>query len=234
MDNKIARLLLFKDEQVIRRIAVKSDFKGSITIGRQGFGAVIDLPGTYISRKQSEILLTEDGQLLIRDLGSTGGTFVNGERIDGRILKNGDEIVFSTANDGYKLLIELLTLEPDSNVVAPVGSVSGMVSKKQMPKGMTVSGRDTSDIAKLLENKSEIIIGRSADADICLPQLTITRQHAVIKKYPNGKVTITDLESRNGTFVNGKRITHETDITLKDDIFIGNYSIVNTIEVFGM
>ncbi len=223
MDNKIARLLLFKDEQVIRRIAVKSDFKGSITIGRQGFGAVIDLPGTYISRKQAEILLTEEGHLLIRDLGSTGGTFVNGERTDECILKNGDEILFSTANDGYKLTIELLSPVVDEQAIPVSGSLSGTVKRPLLPKGMTVSGRDTSDIAKLLENKSEIIIGRSSDADICLPQLTITRQHATIKKYPNGKVTITDLESRNGTFVNGKRITHETDITPNDDIFIGNY-----------
>ncbi len=193
MDNKIARLLLFKDEQVIRRIAVKSDFKGSITIGRQGFGAVIDLPGTYISRKQAEILLTEEGHLLIRDLGSTGGTFVNGERTDECILKNGDEILFSTANDGYKLTIELLSPVVDEQAVPVSGSVSGTVKRPLLPKGMTVSGRDTSDIAKLLENKSEIIIGRSSDADICLPQLTITRQHATIKKYPNGKANERDI-----------------------------------------
>ena len=48
MDTRFARLLLYKDQQVLRRLAVKADFKGSITIGRQGFGAVIDLPGSYI------------------------------------------------------------------------------------------------------------------------------------------------------------------------------------------
>ncbi|QQS27582.1 MAG: FHA domain-containing protein [Sphingobacteriales bacterium] len=223
MEQKIARLLLFKDQQVIRRIAVKTEFKGSITIGRQGFGAVIDLPGSYISRKQAEIILSEDNRLLIRDLGSTGGTFVNGERIDEVILKNGDEIVFSTANDGYKLVIELLTPETGIEPVSATGNITGTTKKPALPKGMTVSGRDTSDIAKLLENKAEITIGRASDADICLPQLTITRKHAVIKKYQNGKITITDLESKNGTFVNGKRITYETDLTPNDDIFIGNY-----------
>lgn len=224
MDTRFARLLLYKDQQVLRRLAVKADFKGSITIGRQGFGAVIDLPGSYISRKHAEIVVTDNAELMIRDLGSTGGTFVNSTRIEEAILRNADEIVFSTANDGYKLVVELLLPSPtDAKQATDKRQEGSGVVKPPMPKGMTVSGRDTSDIAKLLENKSEITIGRSQEADICLPQLTITRQHAVIKKYPNGKYTITDLDSRNGTFVNGKRIAQETDITPNDDIFIGSY-----------
>lgn len=222
MENKFARLILYKDQQVLRRLAVKSDFRGSITIGRQGFGAVIDLPGTYISRKHAEVVVTDNAELLIRDLGSTGGTYVNGVRTEETLLHNGDEIVFSTANDGYKLMVELFSPTPDEGKDT-TGRPSTILEKAPMPKGMTVSGRDTSDIAKLLESKPEITIGRSEEADICLPQLTITRQHAVIKKYPNGKYTINDLESKNGTFVNGKRIAHETDITPDDDIFIGNY-----------
>ncbi|HRK26033.1 MAG TPA: FHA domain-containing protein [Chitinophagales bacterium] len=227
MENRIARLLLYKDDQVLRRIAVKNNFKGSITIGRQGFGAVIDLPGTYISRKHAEIVLTDDVQLIIRDLGSTGGTFVNGVRTEEQVLKNGDTITFSTANDGYKMVIELidfpLSSGTDTIVSEQISGLSGII-RPALPKGMTVSsGKETSDIAKLLESKSAIIIGRAADADICLPQLNITRQHAIIKKHPAGSFTITDLNSKNGTYVNGKRIAQETEITPNDDIFIGNY-----------
>lgn len=54
---------------------------------------VLDDPG--ISRRHSELRVTTDGPHLvtsIRDLDSTNGTFVNGERITSRRLDNGDQI----------------------------------------------------------------------------------------------------------------------------------------------
>lgn len=54
---------------------------------------VLDDPG--ISRKHCEVRVTSDGPHLVtsvRDLGSTNGTYVNGERITSRRLDDGDEI----------------------------------------------------------------------------------------------------------------------------------------------
>jgi pSer/pThr/pTyr-binding forkhead associated (FHA) protein len=54
---------------------------------------VLDDPG--ISRKHSEIRVTSDGPHLvtsIRDLGSTNGTFVDGDRITSHRLEEGDRI----------------------------------------------------------------------------------------------------------------------------------------------
>ena len=62
------------------------------TIGREGCDVTI--PDPEISRRQAQVLREGDAAV-IEDLGSTNGTFVNGQRISGRqTLQNGDEVRF--------------------------------------------------------------------------------------------------------------------------------------------
>ena len=68
---------------------------GSLTtLGRdESADVVVDDPG--VSRRHSEIRVTTDGPHLvtsIRDLNSTNGTFVNGERITSQRLHDGDRL----------------------------------------------------------------------------------------------------------------------------------------------
>lgn len=48
-------------------------------------------------------------------------------------------------------------------------------------------------------------IGRHPDNDICLPNKSVHRQHAVLHKTSNGAFVIRDLGTKNGVIVNGKR-----------------------------
>jgi hypothetical protein len=64
---------------------------------------VLDDPG--ISRRHSEIRVTNDGPHLvasIRDLGSTNGTFVNSERISSHRLSDGDRITVGRTSVVYR------------------------------------------------------------------------------------------------------------------------------------
>ena len=72
-------------------------------IGRDEESDIIfDDPG--ISRRHSEIRVTTDGphlQATVRDLGSTNGTFVNGERISSQRLEQGDRITIGRTTVTY-------------------------------------------------------------------------------------------------------------------------------------
>lgn len=53
----------------------------------------------------------------------------------------------------------------------------------------------------------EMIIGRDKDCDIQIPDRQVSHFHLKIIPLENKKVTIRDLASKNGTFVNGKKIS---------------------------
>jgi hypothetical protein len=64
--------------------------RGSVIVGRSRT-CDLALPGADASRRHAEILGTSKG-FRLRDLGSTNGTFVNGERVEDVELRPGDRI----------------------------------------------------------------------------------------------------------------------------------------------
>src|SRR6187431_3444896 len=66
-----------------------------IVIGRSSDLDMV-LVEEMVSRRHARILL-EDAVISIEDLGSTNGTFVNGEKIQKGVLKEGDRILIGTS-----------------------------------------------------------------------------------------------------------------------------------------
>lgn len=72
--------------------------------------------------------------------------------------------------------------------------------------------------------ETRAVIGRDADrADICLPDVRVSRQHAAIER-TGPYATITDLRSANHTFVNGEAIAKPTVITDGTRVQIGPHT----------
>jgi len=79
-------------------------------------------------------------------------------------------------------------------------------------------------VKKLTVDKGSYIIGRSDDVDLVISSKDVSRRHAKVM-YDGDDFTIEDLESTNGTFVNGNSIT-KANLNSGDEILIGDYKII--------
>lgn len=70
----------------------------------------------------------------------------------------------------------------------------------------------------------EMSIGRNADNDIIIDNLSVSRKHAMITSRRDG-YSITDCNSKNGTFLNGTPIK-QSALKSGDEIVIGKYTLV--------
>lgn len=72
-------------------------------------------------------------------------------------------------------------------------------------------------------DKDEVLIGRDSTCDLRIDNVGVSRHHARIERQGNVYLLL-DLDSGNGTFVRGKRITRY-NLNNGDEINIWNYSV---------
>ena len=86
----------------------------------------------------------------------------------------------------------------------------------------TCPGRN-SQIVHLM--KDVTVIGRSAQTDLPLADDNCSRQHCQVRKWA-GKYMVEDLQSRNGTYVNGEKVAKDHVLNDGDLISLGDTTIV--------
>jgi pSer/pThr/pTyr-binding forkhead associated (FHA) protein len=99
--------------------------------------------------------------------------------------------------------------------------VSEDKSKSQVPSALTVSvGADTT-VIDALQRRDSVVIGRAADCDVVIQDLKASRRHCQLTRKEDGFL-LEDLGSRNGTLVNGVKITHPILLKVNQTFQIGD------------
>jgi pilus assembly protein CpaF len=73
-------------------------------------------------------------------------------------------------------------------------------------------------------DRDEITLGRADGNDLVLARTNISKQHTRFV-FKEGKVIVVDLQSTNGTFVNGRKLTAPKLLAPEDQVTIGDFTI---------
>jgi adenylate cyclase len=77
------------------------------------------------------------------------------------------------------------------------------------------------DVTFLLKDRNYWTVGRNQENDIVIRDHCISRNHAILQATEDGSFLLIDLGSRNGTFVNGRRVSVPITVQNKDQITFG-------------
>jgi phosphoserine phosphatase RsbU/P len=88
---------------------------------------------------------------------------------------------------------------------------------------ITITSADGSR-TRLALAKDRVVIGRSRDSDVFLPDQWLSRHHAQIVRRDGGNF-LSDLGSKNGTLLNGEPVRSETRLRHGDVITLGEHTL---------
>lgn len=194
-----------------------------ITIGR-GNDCTVVLPSTAVSRKHASLHPRGDGKLLIQDEGSANGVKVDGafirkptqvsERSQIEISEFALRLETVSATDQVRAAIRRNRVEPPpelepeeqvsfDTVLEPHAGAAIALARSELQL-VGRGGPYDGTVFKL--DKPMLTVGRTA-SDLSLDDPSISRRHAQLRLSANAEsITVLDLRSSNGTFIDGARI----------------------------
>lgn len=169
------------------------------TIGRSS-GNDIQIAEQHVSR-QHAVISYRDGIFMINDLASSNGTFVNDEMVQEPFpLFAGDTIRL------FEPLLEFLAVVAGDSIDEHSKIIKASNPDGQGSLTITNGPQEGQTIPLLLE---VLTVGRATSTatwQILLQDPSVSRPHARLRK-KDGQWHISDLESSNGTRLNGKVVT---------------------------
>ncbi|MDO6567366.1 ATP-binding cassette domain-containing protein [Alteromonas sp. 1_MG-2023] len=222
---------------------VESEFilsqNGKFDIGRSDT-CYASINAELLSRRHLTLRYT-DGQVFVTDNNSSNGSAIGDMTLVGGqtyavqlpstiLLANGSiHVQLSSVAEQLDSNSPPNTLKPSTSshsspsstsLLTEEGSDLASNSNAVMQGPITHNGSDNDELHQLLLTHGQVLIGRSYDCNYVIDSLQASRKHALLTLSDN-RITLKDLDTTNGTFVNGERIAGSVHITATDEITIG-------------
>ena len=197
----------------------------SLVFGREA-GCDVVVSGKDVSRRHAEIVHTPRGYVVVDS--STNGTFVNEEQVQGqRILARTD--VIRMGEEQFRFYAEAAPLtasaapapalaaspEQLKHTVHGIEAVAPPPPSPPRPTGAAFASflvRSGGLMGQRLPVKTPVVnLGRADYNDIVLPDPSISTSHAKLQRR-EGVWVLVDLDSTNGTFVEGEQVKGEAPL----------------------
>jgi ABC transport system ATP-binding/permease protein len=170
---------------------------------------------------QHAVLSQQDGSWVLEDATSTNGTFVDQRRVRHMVISGDCSVRLGHPVDGPQLQCALLSSPDQARTPGrgPAGTAFWPDGDQpapaiHVPPQRQSSGRPPSAVMAMPAKR--LRIGRAPDNDVVVADLSVSRYHAELRRTSRGEFEIADLDSHNGTYLNGQRITlapvSETDL----------------------
>jgi len=200
--------------------------KARIRIGRAPTNDVV-VPDSRVSRNHAMLECSAAGCTVV-DAGSPNGTWINGARVERRLLKSGDTLVmggstarFETGVSDTDEQMTRLNSVADMNTALAQVSLQMEVAETNTARLAVRAGGRTWEVAL---DQDTMTIGRLPENDIVLERQSVSRRHARLERRGDSWV-IQDLKSGNGTWVGAVRIEQHV-LADGDAIKIGDTRLV--------
>jgi pSer/pThr/pTyr-binding forkhead associated (FHA) protein len=182
------------------------------TIGRSPNNQ-IHIPERHVSR-QHAVISFRDGIFMIADLGSANGTFVNDKKLtDPFPLAHGDVIRLYVPVLNFSAIVteeEHQQAKMTGTLIVPTGAGG------QPTLQITSGPQEGAEIPLLTPSVKIGRATRDSTWDISLQDRAVSRPHCEIARQPDGTWAITDMNSANGTIVNGTPTSPNEPLPLQD------------------
>jgi pSer/pThr/pTyr-binding forkhead associated (FHA) protein len=188
-----------------------------LTMGRDASSGVV-VAQSEVSRRHAEIAPTEQGYV-VRDT-SANGVFVNGERVQGsQRLARAD--VLRIGSEEFRFYADVLA--PGTGGAAPpVIEAASAIPHDPRPVIATLETLNEGPAkGERFPLRTPLAhVGRGAHNDVHLPDESVSETHAKLQRRDDGWYVV-DMNSTNGTYVGGSRVTGERRLDGSPDVRFG-------------
>jgi ABC-type multidrug transport system ATPase subunit len=212
MSSNSVKFTVSEGSRVLNSFSIRTDIADSVVIGRSTRCTVSLSEHRNVSSEHVQLFSDGRGNIFLVDLESRNGTFVDGRRLTPR----------SPEEFKSHMVVQLTSNSQISLRYATHASASSSSSSSYAS-----SGSGQKDIIALLESKGQVLIGRSQECDIVIDHASVSRRHALVfgLERSTGRIMVRDLNSMNGTFINGRKVHGESSMVLSESLFIGRFKV---------